>query len=101
MIGSRDELDDVVLRVEAAFLDDPMLALTREQVCNLFCLDAWTCASVLGALVEAGILTNSCEGFYVSWFPRLAGMPLGRVRLPEPRPAGDELDSFAASGRPA
>jgi hypothetical protein len=101
MIGSSDDLDDLVLRIEEAFLDNPALALTREQASALFRLDEWTCAAVLGALVRAGIVTVSCEGRYVSWFPRLAGTPLGRARYAEPPAAADTLGTLVVTGRPA
>jgi len=69
MIATREQIEDLVLRLQSVFLDHPTLALTQPGVERRFGVDDVTCASALGALVDAGVLTER-EGVYRRRFPR-------------------------------
>jgi hypothetical protein len=71
MTASHDRTEDLVLRIQSDFLDDPTLALTLAAAEKRFGLADVTCAAVLGALVDAGVLTER-GGVYRRYFPRLA-----------------------------
>lgn len=101
MIRTCDELQELVIHIEQAFLDDPSLALTHAHAAAWFGVDEITCAAVLGKLIEAGIVAKSCEGAYVAWFPRLAAT---RFRLPNrvaPAAADGGLLDWSMPERPA
>jgi DNA-binding IclR family transcriptional regulator len=72
MTASCYEIGSLVLRIENNFLDRPGLALTLAKVQRRFGIDKKTCAAVLGALVEAQVLTQTHKGAYIRYFPRLA-----------------------------
>jgi hypothetical protein len=69
MTATRERIEDLVVRVQTEFLDHPNLTLTLPAARNRFFLDDATCAGVLAALVEAGVLTER-EGAYHRLFPR-------------------------------
>ena len=71
MTRRRNRIEHLVLQIQADFLDHPRLALTLPAAERRFGVDEVACASVLGALVEARVLTHR-EGAYVRYFPRLA-----------------------------
>jgi hypothetical protein len=71
MTATRDRIEHLVVRIQADFLDDPTLALTLPVARQRFGIDEATCAGVLGALVDARVLTQR-EGAYPGYFPRLA-----------------------------
>ena len=52
-------LDDVLLRVQAEFLEMPGLRVTRAQARRLWALDDAVCEAVLCALVDARFLVES------------------------------------------
>jgi hypothetical protein len=52
-------LDDVLLRVQAEFLEMPGLRVTRAQARRLWALDHAVCEAVLCALVDARFLVES------------------------------------------
>ena len=52
-------LDDVLLRVQAEFLEMPGLRVTRAQARRLWALDGAVCEAVLCALVDARFLVES------------------------------------------
>ena len=60
-----------MVRVQSDFLDQPTLSLTLPAAEQRFGVDNVTCAGVLGALVDARVLTER-EGAYRRYFPRLA-----------------------------
>jgi hypothetical protein len=72
MTATRDRIENLVVRIQSDFLDNPTLALTLPAAQTRFDLDEVTCAGVLGALVDARVLTKR-EGAYCRYFPRLAG----------------------------
>lgn len=72
MTATRDRIENLAVRIQSDFLDNPTLALTLPAAQTRFGLDEVTCAGVLGALVDARVLTQR-EGAYSRYFPRLAG----------------------------
>ena len=52
-------LDDVLLRVQAEFLEMPGLRVTRAQARRLWALEDAVCEAVLCALVDAHFLVES------------------------------------------
>jgi hypothetical protein len=71
---TRSRIERLVVRVQSAFLDNPMLSLTLPAAQRRFGLDEVSCAGVLGALVDAGVLTSH-EGVYRRNWPRPAVRP--------------------------
>ena len=71
MTPTRDRIEDLVLRIQCDFLDHPSLALTLPAAEQRFDVDEPTCIGVLGALVDARVLTEQ-EGTYRRHFPQLA-----------------------------
>jgi hypothetical protein len=71
MTASPNRIEDLVLRIQADFLDYPTLSLTLRAAEKRFGIDEDTCAEVLGALVDAGVLTER-GGAYRRYFPRPA-----------------------------
>jgi hypothetical protein len=63
---------NLVMQVQSDFLDNPALALTLPAAEKRFGIDEVTCAGVLGALVDARVLSER-EGTYRRYFPRPAG----------------------------
>jgi hypothetical protein len=70
----RSRIETLVVRVQSAFLNYPMLSLTLPAAERRFGMDEATCAGVLGALVDARVLTND-EGAYRRNFTRTAQRP--------------------------
>ena len=71
MTATRERIGDLVLRIQTAFLETPALSLTLRDAHRRFDIDEATCASVLGALVDARVLTRG-YGAYHRYFPHLA-----------------------------
>ena len=71
MTTTRGRIERLVVRIETAFLQNPMLSLTLPAAQRRFRIDDVTCAGVLGALVDAGVLTER-EGVYRRLFPPAA-----------------------------
>lgn len=69
MTATRDRIEDLVVRIQTDFLENPNLMLTLPAARNRFHVDDATCAGVLAALVEARVLTER-EGAYRRLFPR-------------------------------
>lgn len=68
MTATRDRIEHLVVRIQSDFLDNPALALTPPAAAKRFGIDEVECAGVLGALVEARVLTER-EGAYRRYFP--------------------------------
>jgi hypothetical protein len=68
MTATRKQIEDLVLRIQSDYLDHATLALTQRTAAKRFGIDAVTCAGVLGALVDARVLTER-EGAYRRYFP--------------------------------
>src|SRR4029077_158445 len=56
--ASSGQIGTLVLRMQGAFLDSPGLTLTVREAEQRFGVDEMTCQAVLGALVDAGVLTK-------------------------------------------
>ncbi|MBI3493767.1 MAG: hypothetical protein HY047_18620 [Acidobacteria bacterium] len=56
---------DLVRRVQSEFLEMPGLRLTEAQVRRLSGLDPSYCSAVLSALVDAGFLMRTKDGFFM------------------------------------
>jgi hypothetical protein len=65
-------IQNLVVRMQQAFLDAPALRLTLPQVQRRFFTSAVTSEAVLNVLVEAGVLTRTPRGQYMRLFPRSA-----------------------------
>jgi hypothetical protein len=63
MTASRTRIQDLVLRIQSDYLDDPTLSLTLSAAAKRFGIDQAACAGVLGALVDAGVLTERAGNF--------------------------------------
>jgi hypothetical protein len=71
MTATRRRVENLVMRIQTDFLENPTLALTMPAAQKRFGVDEVTCAGVLGALVDARVLTKR-EAAYRRYFPRLA-----------------------------
>ena len=69
MTPTRARIETLVIRIQAAFLADPGLSMTLVAAQRRFGIDEATGAGVLGALVEARVLTEH-HGVYRRNFPR-------------------------------
>lgn len=69
----RRRIQDLVVRMQQAFLDTPAFMLTLPQARRRFATSAATCEAVLNVLVEAGVLSRTSQGEYVRLFPRSTG----------------------------
>jgi len=65
--------EDVVRRVQGEYLEMPGLRLTEAQARRLWNLDEASCATVLGALIEAKFLFRTRDGAFMRLEP---GSPL-------------------------
>ena len=74
LTSTRRRLEHLVVQIQSAFLDNPMLSLTLPAAQRQFGVDAVTCAGVLGALVEARVLAKR-DGVYRRYFPGPAMRP--------------------------
>ena len=66
-------IQDLVVKMQQAFLDVPALRLTLPQAQRRFARNEVTCEAVLNVLVEAGVLSRTPRGQYVRLFPRTTG----------------------------
>jgi hypothetical protein len=69
---TRNRLEELVMLMQGAFLDNSALHLTVHDAQRRFAVDDTTCQAVLGALVGAGVLTTTADGRYARFFPRRA-----------------------------
>lgn len=65
---TRSRIESLVMLFQSAFLDEPMLSLTLPAAQRRFGVDEVTCAGVLDALVDAGVLTER-ESVYRRNYP--------------------------------
>ena len=63
--GSTPVPGDLLVRVQAEFLEMPGLRLTRAQARRLWALDNELCDAVLAALIEARFLTQSGQDAFM------------------------------------
>jgi hypothetical protein len=71
---TRSRIESLVMHVQSAFFANPALCLTAAAAEMRFGIDEVTCAGVLGALVDARVLTND-GGIYRRNFPRPSVRP--------------------------
>ena len=71
MTPTRGGIEDLVMRIQTAFLENPMLSLTLPEAQRRFGVDEVTCAAVLGVLVDARVLIAR-GGAYRRHLPRAA-----------------------------
>ena len=69
----RRRIQDLVVRMQQAFLDAPAFRLTLPQARRRFATNVAMCEAVLNVLVEAGVLSRTSQGEYVRLFPRSTG----------------------------
>ena len=69
----RRRIQDLVVRMQQAFLDAPALRLTVPQARRRFSTSAAMCEAVLNFLVEAGVLSRTSRGQYGRLLPRSTG----------------------------
>ena len=68
MTATRDRIENLVVRIQSDFLDNPTLALTLPAAEKRFGIDEVACAAVLDVLVDARVLSER-EGAYRRYFP--------------------------------
>jgi hypothetical protein len=68
MIATRERLENLVVRVQNSFLEDPHLTLTLPTAEKRFGVDRATCAAVLATLADARVLVAR-GGVYRRRFP--------------------------------
>jgi len=73
MADRRRRMQNLVVRMQQAFLDAPAFRLTLPQARRRFATSEATCEAVLNVLVEAGVLSRTSQGEYVRLFPRSTG----------------------------
>jgi hypothetical protein len=71
MTSTRSRIESLVMRIQTEFLDNPMLSLTLPAAQQRFGIDDVIATGVLGALVDAGVLTER-DGVYRRYVPRHA-----------------------------
>ena len=71
MTASANRIQDLLLRIQSEFLENPSLSLTLPAAEQWFGVDEATCAGVLGALADARVLIER-DGAYRKYFPRSA-----------------------------
>ena len=74
MTLTRGRLESLVMQVQTAFLENPALSLTLPTAQRRFGIDDVTCAGVLGALVDARVLTER-RGAYRRYLPQPGVQP--------------------------
>jgi hypothetical protein len=67
-----DSIEEALMRVQRAFLDDHALTIDAAQASSRFGLPACDCEAILTALLRSGVLAKTPEGGYVRFLPRLA-----------------------------
>jgi len=69
----RRRIQDLVVRMQQAFLDAPALRLTLPQARRRFSTSSDMSEAVLNVLVEASVLSRTPQGQYVRLIPRMTG----------------------------
>jgi hypothetical protein len=73
MTLTRAQIEDLVVRIQADFLNVPGLRLSLGQATVRFGITSRVCEAVLQALVEARVLTRSTAGGYERFLPLAHG----------------------------
>ena len=69
MTLSRSELEGLVGRIQAAFLETPALRMTLGEAARYFSLATGVCEAVMNALLDAKVLAVTPSGAYERFFP--------------------------------
>ena len=72
MTATRERIENLLMRIQTDYFEHPRLTLMLPAAQTRFGVDEVTCAGVLGALVDARVLTQR-DGVYSRHFPQLAG----------------------------
>ena len=64
MLPTRGWVQDMVMRIQTAFLDAPTLTLTPAEAARRFGVDRVAGEAFLGALADAGMLMKRSDGAY-------------------------------------
>ena len=70
--AKRQRIEELVMRIEGAFLDTPDLKLTVPEAQRRFDADEITCEAVLEALVDSTVLVKTPDRVYGRYFPHRA-----------------------------
>ena len=73
MTPTRDRIESLVMQIQTAFLENPMLSLTLPAAQRRFGMDE-VCTGLLGALLDAQVITKR-DGVYQRYVPRPAVRP--------------------------
>lgn len=69
MTSIRNRIEGLVMQIQSAFLENPMLSLTLPAAQRRFGVDEITCAAVLRVLVDAHVLARRRDAYRRN-FPR-------------------------------
>ncbi len=69
MTATRSYLEALIIAIQNDFLETPRLALTLSGASERFGVERTACEALLGALVDARVLTKAPGGAYVRYFP--------------------------------
>jgi hypothetical protein len=65
MLTTQSALSDLLQRIRAEYHESPGMSLTKAQVQRLWNLDASTCDTLLGHLLDTGFLRRTRSNGYV------------------------------------
>jgi hypothetical protein len=68
----RRQIEELLMRIEGAFLESPGLRLTVTEAERRFSADEITCQAVLDALVDSAVLFKTRDRVYGRLFPHVA-----------------------------
>lgn len=69
--STRRRIEDLVMRIEGAFLETPGLKITIPDAQRRFGVDEITCEAVLEALVDEAVLVKTRDRVYGRLFPHV------------------------------
>lgn len=69
MTPTRGWIEDMVVRIQSAFLDMPALTLTPSEAARRFGLELVAGEAFLRALAEVGVLVKRPDGVYIRRLP--------------------------------
>lgn len=72
MTSNPRNISELLVQIQAAFLDAPALRLTVQEAERRFGLSRSTCEAIFQTLVDAHVLTRTTDGHYRRFFPELA-----------------------------
>ena len=75
--SSAADVEEILQRMYAEYLEMPGMCLTRRQAQRLWGLDEQTCVQLLNVLVDAGFLRQRGDGIYA----RVTEGPAARLRF--------------------